>query len=161
MHCVCYTGTINTPLVASVIEKRGSSLSEAGAVYPCGRVGEPHEVASAVLWLASDEAGFVTGQNLTIDGGILSRGGWAAVALRNADEWQPADVAAFVVAVVQPLSAVAERLARAVLAQEVSGVALQRLVRELFDVVALPGLRQPMATGFKGDAIKHVIAIDA
>ena len=73
-------GTINTPLVASVIEKRGSSLAEAGAVYPCGRVGEPHEIAAAVLWLASDEAGFVTGQNLTVDGGIMSRGGWAAVA---------------------------------------------------------------------------------
>lgn len=40
-------------------------------------------------------------------------------------------------------------------------VRIEGVVRELFDVVALPGLRQPMATGFKGDAIKHVIAIDA
>lgn len=39
-------------------------------------------------------------------------------------------------------------------------VRIEGVVRELFDVVALPGLRQPMATGFKGDAIKHVIAID-
>lgn len=70
-------GTINTPLVASVVARRGSSLAEAGECYPVGRVGEPHEVAAAVLWLASDEAAFVTGHNLVVDGGVLSVGGWA------------------------------------------------------------------------------------
>lgn len=39
-------------------------------------------------------------------------------------------------------------------------VRIEGVVRELFDVVALPGIRQPMATGFRGDDIKHVIAID-
>jgi NAD(P)-dependent dehydrogenase (short-subunit alcohol dehydrogenase family) len=73
-------GTINTPLVANVIRLRGSSLAAAGAQYPLNRVGEPHEVASAALWLASDEAGFVTGQNLVVDGGIMSLGGWASSA---------------------------------------------------------------------------------
>ena len=39
-------------------------------------------------------------------------------------------------------------------------VRIEGVVRELFDVVALPGTRQPTAIGFKGDEIKHVIAID-
>ena len=39
-------------------------------------------------------------------------------------------------------------------------VRIEGVVRELFDVVALPGTRQPTAVGFKGDEIKHVIAID-
>ena len=70
-------GTINTPLVANVLKLRGTTLDEAGSVYPGGRIGEPHEVANAVLWLASDEATFVTGQNLVVDGGLMSFGRWA------------------------------------------------------------------------------------
>lgn len=73
-------GTINTPLVKNVLKLRGSSAEKAGASYPCGRIGEPHEVASAAAWLASDEASFVTGQNLVVDGGIMSLGGWAQTA---------------------------------------------------------------------------------
>ena len=73
-------GTINTPLVANVIRLRGSSLEAAGEQYTMKRVGEPHEVASAAHWLLSDEAGFVTGQNLVVDGGIMSLGGWASKA---------------------------------------------------------------------------------
>ena len=63
-----------------VLKQRGSTIEEAGGVYPLGRVGEPHEVANLVTWLASDEAGFVTGQNVICDGGILSLGGWASKA---------------------------------------------------------------------------------
>jgi NAD(P)-dependent dehydrogenase (short-subunit alcohol dehydrogenase family) len=73
-------GTINTPLVASVLKLRGTSMDEAGEIYPGGRIGEPHEVANAVLWLSSDEATFVTGQNLVVDGGLMSFGRWAGKA---------------------------------------------------------------------------------
>ena len=38
--------------------------------YPLGRVGEPEDVANAVLFLASDEAGYVTGAVLPVDGGL-------------------------------------------------------------------------------------------
>jgi NAD(P)-dependent dehydrogenase (short-subunit alcohol dehydrogenase family) len=36
---------------------------------PLGRLGRPDEVANAVVWLASDEAAYVTGQALAVDGG--------------------------------------------------------------------------------------------
>jgi len=42
------------------------------ARHPVGRLGEPNDVASAVAWLASDEARFVTGQILTVDGGLTA-----------------------------------------------------------------------------------------
>jgi NAD(P)-dependent dehydrogenase (short-subunit alcohol dehydrogenase family) len=41
------------------------------APYPSQRVGQPEEVASMVLWLASDAAAYVSGANLSIDGGGL------------------------------------------------------------------------------------------
>ncbi|MGF1552618.1 MAG: SDR family oxidoreductase [Paracoccaceae bacterium] len=43
------------------------------AQHPGGRVGRPEDVAAAVLWLAGDQAGFVTGQVLTLDGGMGRR----------------------------------------------------------------------------------------
>jgi len=73
-------GTINTPLVAGILKLRGTTKEEAGAVYPMKRIGEIPEIANAILFLASDDASFVTAENLTVDGGIMGLGGWAAVA---------------------------------------------------------------------------------
>ena len=47
-----------------------------GPVTPMRRVGVPKDVACAVCYLASDEAGFVTGQTLFVDGGLFTRGVW-------------------------------------------------------------------------------------
>ena len=45
---------------------------DALARHPAGRFGNPEDVASAVSWLVSDEAGFVTGQCFTVDGGLTA-----------------------------------------------------------------------------------------
>jgi NAD(P)-dependent dehydrogenase (short-subunit alcohol dehydrogenase family) len=45
------------------------------AMHPMGRIGEPEEVAAAIVFLASDEASFVTGELLRVDGGLVVRAG--------------------------------------------------------------------------------------
>lgn len=46
--------------------------ADALARHPGGRFGSPDDIAKAILWLVSDNAEFVTGQNITIDGGLTS-----------------------------------------------------------------------------------------
>ncbi len=43
------------------------------AVHPLGRIADPAEIANFVAWLASDEASFMTGADLLIDGGLSAR----------------------------------------------------------------------------------------
>jgi NAD(P)-dependent dehydrogenase (short-subunit alcohol dehydrogenase family) len=45
--------------------------AQIGSIIPLGRVGQPEEVAAAVIWLCSDAASFVTGHNLVVDGGYI------------------------------------------------------------------------------------------
>jgi NAD(P)-dependent dehydrogenase (short-subunit alcohol dehydrogenase family) len=63
-------GTIRTEAVASLPESYVAPMRDA---HPIGRLGEPAEVASAILFLASDEASFITGTILPVDGGYLAR----------------------------------------------------------------------------------------
>jgi NAD(P)-dependent dehydrogenase (short-subunit alcohol dehydrogenase family) len=56
-----------------------------GAVAPMGRQGTPEEVAGAVAFLASDDAGYVTGQSLLVDGGVS-----AAWPSPPTEAWEPA-----------------------------------------------------------------------
>jgi NAD(P)-dependent dehydrogenase (short-subunit alcohol dehydrogenase family) len=63
-------GTIRTEAVASLPESYVAPMREA---HPIGRLGEPAEVARAILFLASDEASFITGAILPVDGGYLAR----------------------------------------------------------------------------------------
>lgn len=68
-----YPGFVNTPMFDSVCSKFGKSKEEMLSVMArsvlSGRVGEPVDIANAVLFLASDESQFITGADLTVDGG--------------------------------------------------------------------------------------------
>lgn len=69
-------GAIDTPMVRASLEAQGGEASLANR-HPIGRIGKPEEVASAVLWLASDDAAFVTGTDLEVDGGLGAFGAFA------------------------------------------------------------------------------------
>jgi NAD(P)-dependent dehydrogenase (short-subunit alcohol dehydrogenase family) len=65
-------GPIDTDMLAALDDERRAAIA---AAVPLGRVGTPAEVAAAVRFLASDEAGFITGAVLPVDGG-LAMGPW-------------------------------------------------------------------------------------
>jgi len=68
VNAVC-PGVINTPM-AHALGPSPELLERIGKAHALGRIGEPEEVARAVLFLASDDASFVTGATLTVDGGF-------------------------------------------------------------------------------------------
>ena len=73
VSAVC-PGTVQTPFVEGYLDKfhkhnKEEMRAELRARQPVGRLGRPEEVASAIRYLASDEAAFVSGSLLTIDGG--------------------------------------------------------------------------------------------
>ncbi len=55
---------------ANVAINYRSSETEAEGYIPMGRVGQPEEVAAVFAFLASDEAGYITGQTIHVDGGL-------------------------------------------------------------------------------------------
>ena len=73
-NCVC-PGVIDTPLTDAFIQQADDPealRAEYEAVSPLGRMGTPREVADCVLFLASDEASFVTGSALVVDGATIA-----------------------------------------------------------------------------------------
>lgn len=70
VNAVC-PAVIRTPMADRAFGATDEAYQASGSWHPMGRVGTPDEVASAVLWLCSDGAGFVTGHALPIDGGML------------------------------------------------------------------------------------------
>jgi len=62
---------VKTVFATALYEGREEQVA---AAYPLGRLGVPADIASAAAFLLSDEASWITGQTLVVDGGIMSRG---------------------------------------------------------------------------------------
>ncbi len=63
-------GPVETPLLA---KGTGGDPHSYAAFVPMGRIGQPDEIADAVVWLLSEEARYVTGHTLPVDGGVCSQ----------------------------------------------------------------------------------------
>ncbi len=70
VNAIC-PGVIRTPLIG--LEEKPSKEAMYVDMEPMGRLGKPEEIATAVLWLCSDEASFVTGYPFAVDGGLVAR----------------------------------------------------------------------------------------
>lgn len=68
INCVC-PGAIQTR------DWNDRKIKKLGSLHPMNRIGQPEEVANAVMWLCSDESSFITGHSLVIDGGRIA-GEW-------------------------------------------------------------------------------------
>jgi NAD(P)-dependent dehydrogenase (short-subunit alcohol dehydrogenase family) len=68
VNCVC-PGFVRTPLTAALTAD-ADRCERLTALHPLGRLGEPDDIASAVLFLVSDEASWITGHALVVDGGF-------------------------------------------------------------------------------------------
>jgi NAD(P)-dependent dehydrogenase (short-subunit alcohol dehydrogenase family) len=72
VNAVC-PGAIDTPMMDETFERFPGFREMLTGFVPMGRMGSPAEVAAAIAWLCSDAASFVTGEGLTIEGGLLAR----------------------------------------------------------------------------------------
>ena len=60
-------GYIDTDMTGGLTDEQKSAINQA---IPLGRTGKPDEIAAAIVYLASDEAGYITGQTLRVNGGM-------------------------------------------------------------------------------------------
>jgi NAD(P)-dependent dehydrogenase (short-subunit alcohol dehydrogenase family) len=77
VNVIC-PGTVFTPLMEPMLRARGEGDMELGlqrtlVKYPIGRLGSPEDIANVALFLASDEAAFMTGSVIAADGGMTAQ----------------------------------------------------------------------------------------
>lgn len=72
VNAVC-PGVIQTPMIDRITGKIKETIEEFKGLEPIGRFGLPEEIANAVLWMCSDEASFVTGHAMVVDGGFVAQ----------------------------------------------------------------------------------------
>jgi NAD(P)-dependent dehydrogenase (short-subunit alcohol dehydrogenase family) len=73
-NCVC-PGMVSTPMLESILAEQpdpAAAREAATSYHPLGRIGAPRDIADAFVYLASDEASWVTGIALTVDGGFTT-----------------------------------------------------------------------------------------
>jgi NAD(P)-dependent dehydrogenase (short-subunit alcohol dehydrogenase family) len=66
-------GAIATEMFEMATGGQAEAKAYMAGIHPMGRVGQPSEVANAVLWLSSEAASFVTGETLMVDGGFVAQ----------------------------------------------------------------------------------------
>ena len=71
VNCVC-PGPIRTGMNEALMAAHPEIVKAMDQKVPMGRIGEPEEVAAAAIWLCSDEASYITGHALPVDGGIVA-----------------------------------------------------------------------------------------
>ncbi|MBC3991992.1 SDR family oxidoreductase [Streptomyces sp. AC563] len=67
------TGGVDTPLFRGTMGTTPEAVAQIAALHPLGRISQPEEIAAFAAFLLSDEASFVTGAALAIDGGFTAR----------------------------------------------------------------------------------------
>lgn len=72
VNAVC-PGVIHTEMIDRVTHQDPAAEKAFAALHPMNRMGTPDEVANTIVWLCSPLAGFVTGQALAVDGGMVAR----------------------------------------------------------------------------------------
>ncbi len=70
-NCIC-PGTIRTPAWEARLTRDPQVFERLTKWYPLGRIGEPADIANAALFLASDEASWLTGAIIPVDGGLMA-----------------------------------------------------------------------------------------
>ena len=66
-------GPIDTPILESQFGENTEAMKERfKTMVPMGRIGKPEEIASAAVFLASDESSYISGIDLPVDGGIVA-----------------------------------------------------------------------------------------
>ncbi len=69
VNCVA-PGPVRTPLMRR--NRTPDEIAAMGSLAIAGRIGEPEDIAAAIIWLASDGASYLMGQTLEVDGGVAS-----------------------------------------------------------------------------------------
>ena len=71
VNCIA-PGTIRTPIWGARVKRDPEVFEKVAKWYPLGRVGEPEDIAKAALFLCTDDASWITGVTLPVDGGLTA-----------------------------------------------------------------------------------------
>lgn len=72
INAVC-PGAIKTPMLDRITGNKTEAEQQFAKLEPIGRLGQPEEIAEAVIWLCSDASSFVTGSAISVDGGWIAQ----------------------------------------------------------------------------------------